>query len=181
MKNIYDLYEGIMNKPNRSEIGQDLARARTIEYFNNLTDDKVIKINDKGQVLITHLRLRNSDFDGFPEWLEFDENQRLFRFGLFLFNCKLKTLKKIPHIKRLVLTDCNNFVGFDKEWNNGGSIDDIIITRCNKFEDVKTIPYVDTLELNTLPKLKSLKGLNTCTDALAIIDTAIIITNPIEF
>lgn len=172
MKTIYDLYEGIMNRPITGEIGRDLARTRTIEYFDNLTDDKIIKVNDKGQVLITHLRLKKSDFDGFPEWLEFDENQRLFGYAIFIYDSSLKTLKKLPYVKRLVITDCNNFIGFDKSWKNG-SARDIIITRCNKFEDVSTIPYVEVLELNTLPKLKSLKGLTTCTDGLAIIDTSI--------
>lgn len=172
MKNIFDIYEGIFDKGNRQNVGKSLSqKVLTEDFFKNLKYVGDLKINEDGIVSYRSVIINDENFEGFPDYIKF-ENDTRFGAQLIIKNSKkLKEASHFPAAKRLVFQFCENFTRFSKDFDSYA--EEVCITECPKFETLEGMPSVNYLELEYTPNIKNLKGINNCYLSFAARETGL--------
>lgn len=180
MKNIIDIYEGILSdvETTINNMDSDLIKAKIQQWIDSikLSNDSDLTIEPDNTILFTKFSVTNDDnFTGFPDFIKLSPkfNQRTYAPSVLIRNCKnFKSfgIDMPPYICYLNIIDCPNFEGFiDSTYNIQHITSSFNIINCAnaKFELVpRTMAWLCFRNLPNIKDMSCLRGSNIKTASI---------------
>jgi hypothetical protein len=179
MKDLYTyIDEGVLDMGNKKNISKyNHIKSAVDDFFSNTEIVGSYEIDDNGVVKIKSVIISDENFDGFPDYITFDNGWNFNTQLIIKQSKKLKTISNLPHLQRLVIMNCDNFAGFEK---GDYYVEQLLIVECPKVTTLKNIPAVNFLELEGLSDLKTLEGISEVYMAFAARETGLLNLDGLE-